>query len=63
MNGKQGFLMDKIAKHFEHIKKYYHCRLCPGQFGWIPEHETDSLERHYRIFHLDGKGRNENNVS
>ena len=53
------FEMDEIAENFEHIKKYYHCKLCPGQFGWIPEQEIESLERHYRMFHLDGKGKTE----
>ena len=49
--------MDKISEKFEHVKEYYHCKLCSGQFGWIPEQEIESLERHYRMFHLDGKKR------
>ena len=52
--------MDKISEKFEHVKEYYHCKLCSGQFGWIPEQEIESLERHYRMFHLDGKGKTEN---
>jgi len=51
--------MDKIAEKFKHIKEYYHCKLCPGQFGWIPEKEIEFLERHYKMFHPDGKSRAE----
>jgi len=51
--------MDKIAETFKHIKGYNHCELCPGQFGWIPEKEIESLEIHYKMFHLDKKSRTE----
>jgi hypothetical protein len=51
--------MEKIAENFEHIKKFYHCMLCPGKFNWIPEEEPESLERHYKMFHPDRKRRTE----
>jgi hypothetical protein len=51
--------MDGFLENFEYIKKYYHCKLCPGQFGWIPENNVKSLEKHYKMFHPDGKRRTE----
>lgn len=43
--------MDEITDKFEHIKNHYHCKICPGQFGWYPENEIESVKNHYKKIH------------
>jgi hypothetical protein len=35
--------MDEFAEKFEFVKMYYHCKLCPGQFGWFQENQMLKL--------------------
>jgi hypothetical protein len=45
--------MDEFTEKFEHVKKHYHCKICPGQFGWFQENDINSAKKHHKIFHQD----------
>jgi hypothetical protein len=43
--------MNEFTEKFEFVKKYYHCKLCPSQFGWFQENQIESAKKHHKLFH------------
>ena len=43
--------MDEFTEKFEFVKMHYHCKLCPGQFGWFQENQIESAKKHHKLFH------------
>jgi hypothetical protein len=47
--------MVEFAEKFEFVKKHYHCKLCPGQFGRFQENKVESAKKTNKLHSFIGQ--------